>query len=73
MLKLFRNKVDIRDYERQDAIDNKESMQITHDGEVMTLSPRELKVKIKAKSKRFISKVGGKDYCLYSYNWNPDK
>lgn len=68
----IRGRISIRSYERQEAIDNKESMAITYKGETMTLTPRELKVKIKWKSELYKSKIGGKDYYLYGYLWNPD-
>lgn len=71
--KLYRGRIDIRCYERQKAIDTKQSMEITHDGKIMTLSWIEVKNKIKAKSQLFKTKTeGGRDYYLYSYNWNPD-
>jgi len=71
--KLFKNRVDIRSYEREHCISNKESMTITYKNEKMTLTPRELKNKIKAKSQLFTSKVGMDDYYLYAYEWNPNK
>jgi len=71
--KLYKGKIDIRDYERQEAIDRGVGMKITYKNEVMTLSPREVKTKIKIRSKLFKSKIGGLDYCLCSYNWNPDE
>jgi hypothetical protein len=39
----------------------------------MTLSPLDLQEKVQTKSKMFISKMGGKNYRLYGYIWNPDK
>ena len=71
--KLYNNRVDIRCYERQECIDKKESLIITHDGKEMTLTWIEVKTKIKAKSKLFKTKIkGGRDYYIYAYNWNPD-
>ena len=73
VIKLFRGRVDIRSYERDEIIKEKKTLVVTHEGEKMTLTWKEVKTKIKAKSKLFRSKTsGGKDYFLYAYNWIPD-
>jgi len=71
--KLYKGCVDIKSYDRQECIDKKETLVITHQGLTMTLNPRDVKMKIKAKSALFTSKIGMEDYYLYSYKWNPDK
>jgi outer membrane lipoprotein-sorting protein len=70
--KLYKGCVDIKSYDRAECIDKKETLVIIHDGQRMTLGPRDIKMKIKAKSAKFTSKTGGEDYYLYSYKWNPD-
>lgn len=70
--KLYRGNVDVKSYDRKHCIDNKEELVILHDGKKMTLTPQQVKVKITAKSALFTSKIGGEDYYLYSYKWNPD-
>ena len=70
--KLYRGYAELRDYEVQKAIDNNEKVQIIFEGDVMTLTPDEL-VSRKVKESQLIkSKIGSKDYVLYSYNWVPD-
>lgn len=70
VLKKYKGCVDIRSHERQHCIDTKQNMIITHRGEQMTLTPRELKNKVKAKSQLFMK--GKEGYHLYSYTWKPD-
>jgi regulator of replication initiation timing len=71
--KLYRNLAEIRDYDVQAAIDKNEHFKIKYEGDVMTLSPEDLKNKVASTSKTtFKSKVGGKDYRLIGYEWNPD-
>lgn len=72
--KLYRNLAEIRDYDVNSAIENGEKIVIKYDGDAMTLSPTDLKEKLISVSKvEFKSKVGGKDYRLCSYRWNPDE
>jgi len=70
--KMYKGCVDIKSFDRKECLDKKEELIIWHKGKKMTLSPRDIKVKIKAKSALFTSKIGGEDYYLYSYKWNPD-
>jgi len=71
---LYKGKIaDVRDYEVRKCLDKKENMIIKFKDEVMTLTSLELQTKLLRTSKyKFKSKVGGKDYFLYSYLWNPD-
>lgn len=69
---MYRGCVDVKSFDRKNAIDKKESIVILHKGQKMTLSANDVKVKIKAKSPLQTSKIGGEDYYLYSYKWNPD-
>jgi hypothetical protein len=71
--KLYRDCVEVRDYDVQDCIQRNENMTIEYDRDIMTLSPNELINKMVSKSsKTFPSKMGGKDYKLCSYYWEPD-
>ena len=70
--KLYRGCVDVKSYDRKECMDNKEDLIIIHADKKMTLTPVQVKVKIKAKSALFTSKIGQEDYYLYSYKWNPD-
>jgi hypothetical protein len=70
--KLYRGCVDVKSYDRKECMDKKENLIIIHDDKKMTLTPVHVKVKIKAKSALFTSKIGMEDYYLYSYKWNPD-
>lgn len=70
--KIYENKADVRDYDVRKCIKTNKNMEIKFKEDIMTLTPLELKIKLKKVSKKFISKIGGKDYKLYSYDWNPD-
>ncbi len=71
---LYKEKIaDIRDYEVRKCLEKKENMIIKFKDKVMTLTSLELQTKLLRTSKyKFKSKIGGKDYYLYSYLWNPD-
>jgi hypothetical protein len=71
--KLYNNLAEIRDYDVQDAINKHENIIVKYDGDIMTLSPNDLKEKLVSVSRLFKSKVGGKDYKLNAYEWNPDQ
>lgn len=65
--------VSVRDYEVTGCIRNKESMEIIHRGDRMTLNVEQLENDVKNISPKLKSKIeGGKDYRLYSYDWKPD-
>ena len=70
--KLYLGRVSIKSYERREIINKKLTLVIIHNGKKMTLSPNEVKTKIKAKSALYTSKIGMEDYYLYDYKWNPD-
>lgn len=70
--KLYRGLIDLRDYDVRQCINNKENMEVIHNKEKMTLTPKELVENVVNVSKTMKSKVGGKDYKLFSYEWNPD-
>lgn len=72
ILKVYKGCVDVRDYVRSECIKKKEGLEITHGGQVMTLSPRDVKNKIVAKDGPFSSKDHKGEYYLYSYRWRPD-
>jgi hypothetical protein len=68
--KLWKGMADIRDYTVEDCLDKNYSLRISYDGEVMILSPEQLKNEVKAISKPIKSKFDG-TYRLYSYKWEP--
>jgi len=70
--KLYKGLAEVRNYDVKKCIENDESMIISYAGESMELSPEELENDIKEISKEFPSKMGGKPYKLYGYEWNPD-
>lgn len=69
--KLYRGMIEVRDYDVEKCIDLNEYFEIVHCGESMILSPEDLISKRRATSNTFNSKVGGKDYKLYGYEWTP--
>lgn len=72
--KLYKGLAEVRDYDVQECIHNKESLKIIYNFEIMTLSPVDLMNKLVKKSTTtFESKVGGKNYKLCAYDWNPDE
>ena len=71
--KLYMGRAEVRDYNVQECIDKNENFQIQFEDDVMTLTPEELTTKLKSKSQRFESKMDGKSYVLYGYNWEPDQ
>lgn len=69
--RLYKGKIDLRDYEVEKAIKNNKGYKITCDEypeEEMLLSVEDLKKGIKSEE-FIISKIGGKNYYLYSYFW----
>lgn len=70
--KLYKGCIDLRDYDVKQAIENGESIKVKFDMDYMTLTPEQLVSMKKKESALMKSKVGGKDYTLYSYEWVPD-
>lgn len=70
--KQYQGMVEVRDYEVEQCIQKQENMEITHSGEKMTLTPAELVSQRVNVSQKIQSKVGGKDYYLFGYAWEPD-
>lgn len=70
---LYKGQVSVRDYLAKKCIEKDESCKITHAGEVMTLSPKELVSKRVSISKEFESQHGTPAYRLYNYWWEPDQ
>jgi len=62
-----------RDYDVKECIKQNENLQIEYKGDIMTLTPEELRSKVVDKSNNLPSKFGGKEYRLLCYEWNPDK
>lgn len=71
--KLFNGCIDVRDYELEKCIANSENLEILYEGKTMTIPYHELSKKIVRKSNLIKSKMGGKDYHLISYKWNPNE
>ena len=70
--KLYKGSVEVRDYDVKRCISDNKHFEIIYLKESMILSPKELTSKRKSISNTFRSKVGGKDYKLYSYEWDPN-
>ncbi len=70
--KTYRGCIELRDYDVKKCIENKEPIEVWYDGDKMTLTPLQLSNDVFMKSKLMKSKVGGKDYHLLGYEWNPD-
>lgn len=72
--KLYDGCVDIKDYERQQCLDDNDTMIIIHDNKKMTLTTRQVKRDVKKISdKVFTNQVAGRpDYRILSYTWKPD-
>ena len=71
--KLYRGNAEIRDYDVQKCISENKNFTIKYEGDIMTLSAEDLVKKRLNVSKTFESKVGGKNYKLYAYAWNPNE
>lgn len=72
--KLYKDRVDVRDYMVKRCIENKQPLEIIHGVDKMVLSPEELEHDLMSVSKIFESKLeGGRSYRLVSYMWNPIK
>ena len=55
-----------------EVINTNKHFEIVFCGESMILSSEDLVSKRKFISKTFKSKIGGKNYKLYGYEWNPN-
>lgn len=71
--KLYKGKIDLRDYDVESCIKKNENIEVIHNYDKMTLSPEDLLEKRVGISPVFSSKMGGKSYRLYSYEWKPNK
>lgn len=67
------NIIELRDYDVEKAIANKEKIEVTYQDEVMILSPEDLQTKRVTKSQAFKSKFSNKEYRLYGYKWVSDQ
>jgi len=74
LTKLYKGNIaDLKDFQVEEAIKKNKNYLVEYAGETMTLSPEDLKKKVIATSALMQNKyVGGKDYKLLSYKWNPD-
>ena len=70
--KLYMDRVEVRDYDVRECVQNKENFEIQFENDIMTLTPEDLVTKIKSKSPQK-SKYDNKVYVLFGYNWNPDE
>lgn len=73
--KLYKGCIELRDYDVQECIQKNLNMKVRYGGEIMTLSPADLSNRMVRKSPTvFKSKIlGGKDYKLCAYEWEPDE
>jgi hypothetical protein len=63
----------LKDYDVRKCIADKDKMEVTYEGDIMTLSYEELTTKKVSTSQTYTSKFpGGKDYILLGYIWRPD-
>ena len=65
----------LKDYDVRKCIADKDKMEVTYRGDVMTLTYEELTTKLVSTSdKTYKSQfAGGKDYKLLGYDYNPDE
>lgn len=69
--KTYKGLVELRDYDVKDCIKSDTTIKVEYGGDVMSLSPIQLRDDVKAISDIFPSKNGGKSYKLYGYTWEP--
>lgn len=69
--KIYRDSVDIKDYIVKKCIERNELLEITHGVDRMILTPLELEKDFINVSNIFESKIGGRNYRLVSYAWDP--
>jgi len=70
----FGGRVHLRDFEVQKSIDDNEPIKIKYGIDFMVLTPDELVSKRTYTSKdKYKSKIGGPDYFLYGYKWDPEE
>jgi hypothetical protein len=64
----------LKHYDVLKCIADKDKMEVTYNGEMMTLSYEELTTKrVYVSDRTYTSQFpGGKDYILYGYDWIPD-
>lgn len=70
--KTYKGCIELRDYDVEKYIRNNDSVDVWYSGDKMTLTPSQLKNDVISTSKLMKSRVGGKDYHLLAYEWNPD-
>jgi hypothetical protein len=68
--KLYHNKASLRDYTVKWCIENDEPANVYYSGEMMVLTPEELK-KGTSDGRTYISSLNGKEYKLIDFPWRP--
>lgn len=65
----------LKDYDVRKCIADKDKMEVTYRGDMMTLSYEELTTKLVSISERTYKSQfpGGRDYKLFGYDYNPDE
>ena len=65
----------LKDYDVRKCIADKDKMEVTYRGDMMTLSYEELTSKLVFTSEKIYKSQfpGGKDYKLLGYDYNPDE
>jgi len=71
---IYKGEAGLKDYDVRKCIADGEKMEVTYEGDMMTLSCEELTSKKGSVSQVYPSKYpGGRDYRLIGYEWNPDE
>jgi hypothetical protein len=74
ILKLYNKKyIDLFDYNVKECVHNNENYEIEYKGDIMILTPDELKTKCVGRQYIANPKYGEKPYHLLSYLWKPTK
>lgn len=70
----FGGRIHLRDFEVKKAIEDNEPIKVKYGIDSMVLTPEELVSKRTYVSKdKYKSKVGGPDYYLFGYKWEPEE
>jgi hypothetical protein len=69
----LRTFIDVKEFDRRECIKKQETITLNYEGADMTMTWIQLQNNVEMiSSKKYPSQVGGEDYRLYSYEWNPD-
>ena len=72
--RIYQGEAGLKDYDVRKCMADGDKMEVTFEGDMMTLSNEELTSKKGSVSKVYPSQYpGGKDYRLIGYEWIPDE